>query len=89
MAFLDKDLMILSRPLFSIAILSGTLLLPENLAAEKRMSTSKALQYFQEADAASRADGGRLWGVPLGGGLLLLNPETRIAYAGILEVTSD
>lgn len=81
MAFLDNDLMILAPPLFSIAILSGTLLLSENLAAENRMSPAKALQYFQEADAASRADGGRLWGVPLGGGLLLVNPKTRIAYA--------
>ncbi len=40
-----------------------------------------ALQYFEEADALVRADGGRLWRVSLGGGLLLVDPETRIAYA--------
>lgn len=45
------------------------------------LSTREAAQYFTEADALVRADGGRLWGVSLGGGLLLVDPATRIAYA--------
>ncbi len=51
-----------------------------HLAAEA-ITGREALQYFQEADALTRADGGALWGVSLGGGLLLVDPATRIAYA--------
>ncbi len=50
-------------------------------AAAKSITARQALEYFQEADALTRADGGKLWGVSLGGGLLLVDPETRIAYA--------
>ena len=45
------------------------------------LSSKEALQYFQEVDAITRADRGQLWGVSLGGGLLLVDPETRVAYA--------
>ncbi len=51
------------------------------LAAAEAITGREALQYFQEVDAITRADGGALWGVSLGGGLLLVDPTTRIAYA--------
>ncbi len=50
-------------------------------AAARSISPQEALQYFREADMIWRADGGQLWGVPLGGPLLLVDPQTRIAYA--------
>ncbi|MEO8440268.1 MAG: hypothetical protein ABI540_08615 [Spartobacteria bacterium] len=51
------------------------------LAAGTSITAKEASQYFQQADALTRADGGRLWGISLGGGLLLADPETRVAYA--------
>ncbi len=50
-------------------------------AESDRISSAKVSQYFEEADAVCRSDNGRLWGVSLGGGLLLVDPETRVAYA--------
>lgn len=70
----------ISRILLSITLLLGASG-GELLAKNGRISPGQALEYFQEADAACRADNGRLWGVSLSGGLLLVDPETRIAYA--------
>ncbi len=45
------------------------------------LTPKQAQQYFQEADALVRADHGQLWGVSLGGGLLLVDPASRVAFA--------
>ncbi|MBA3544811.1 MAG: hypothetical protein H0T83_10295 [Chthoniobacterales bacterium] len=66
------------------ACLAALLVLALSVSArvgESSISAREALQYFKEVDAISRADGGRLWGVSLNGPLLLVDPETRIAYA--------
>lgn len=71
------------RKLLRAQLLFGVLLClgASPLPAAAPLSSGMALQYFQEADAITRADRGRLWGVSLGGGLLLVDPETRLAYA--------
>src|SRR5437016_5441254 len=40
-----------------------------------------AARYFQEAKWASDDDGGQLWGKPLYGPILFINPESRDVYA--------
>lgn len=72
------------KKIFCAFLPIGTLLLapgPDLPAKTDALSPREAEQYFAEADAISRADGGRLWDVSLGGGLLLVDPETRVAYA--------
>jgi hypothetical protein len=46
-------------------------------AAEAPADTTLAEQYFQEARALWKSDGGRLWGVSLEGPLLFAHPGTR------------
>ncbi|HLK60719.1 MAG TPA: hypothetical protein VKU00_29420, partial [Chthonomonadaceae bacterium] len=38
-------------------------------------------QYFAEAKSASEEDGGKLWGRPLYGPMIFLDPEARMIYA--------
>ena len=48
-------------------------------AAGQSMDLARAAQYFSEAEALSRQDGGRLWGVPLYGPMILVDPDTHEA----------
>ena len=49
--------------------------------AEPVIDLGAARQAFAQAAALSRADGGRLWGVPLYGPMLFADPVTRQAVA--------
>ena len=46
-------------------------------AADPTIDLQRAAQHFQEAEALSRQDAGRLWGVPIYGPMILVDPETR------------
>jgi hypothetical protein len=48
---------------------------------EQTINPERAAQYFMEAEALSRQDAGRLWGVPIYGPMILVDPETHQAAA--------
>ena len=50
-------------------------------AAGQSIDLARAAQYFAEAEALSRQDGGRLWGVSLYGPMILVDPQTHTAVA--------
>jgi hypothetical protein len=50
-------------------------------AAEQAIDPDRAGRYFEEAEALSRRDGGRLWGVALYGPMILVDAETHEAVA--------
>lgn len=50
-------------------------------AVDRSIPAGLAGQYFEEAQAVSDRDGGRLWGVRLYGPILLVDPETRVVAA--------
>jgi len=50
-------------------------------ASEQNIDPERAAQYFMEAEALSRQDAGRLWGVPIYGPMILVDPETHQAAA--------
>ena len=50
-------------------------------AAAPTIDPERAARYFEEAEALSRQDAGRLWGVPLYGPMILVAPETHDAVA--------
>jgi len=50
-------------------------------AAEHAIDPDRAGRYFEEAEALSRRDGGRLWGVALYGPMILVDAETHEAVA--------
>lgn len=45
----------------------------------------RAGQYFEEAKALSDRDGGQLWGVPLHGPMLFVEPATRTVVANVAD----
>jgi hypothetical protein len=47
------------------------------MAGAQSIDPAVAAGYFAEAKAASEADGGALWGMPLYGPMLLVHPQTR------------
>jgi hypothetical protein len=49
--------------------------------AEQTIDPERAARYFEEAEAISRGDGGRLWGVQLYGPMLFADPATRSVVA--------
>ena len=51
------------------------------LASAGPIDTSLAARYFQEASWISSDDGGALWGKPLGGPMIFVDPETRETVA--------
>ncbi|MEO7165731.1 MAG: hypothetical protein ABI787_06420 [Spartobacteria bacterium] len=73
-------MMKLLRAVATVVFLFGGLAGSRSVTASA-LSARAALPYFQEADTISRADDGRLWGITLGGPLLLVDPETRIVLA--------
>jgi len=50
-------------------------------APGQAIDPERAAQYFQEAQALSRQDAGRLWGVPIYGPMILVDPATHAAVA--------
>ena len=50
-------------------------------ASDQAIKPQLAAQYFAEAEALSRRDAGRLWGVPIYGPMILVDPETHAAAA--------
>ena len=50
-------------------------------AAEPTIDPERAARYFEEAEALSRQDAGRLWGVPLYGPMILVDPGSHEAVA--------
>jgi hypothetical protein len=50
-------------------------------ASDQTIVPERAAQYFAEAEALSRQDGGRLWGVSLYGAIILVDPESHQAVA--------
>ena len=50
-------------------------------ASDQTIAPERAAQYFAEAEALSRQDGGRLWGVSLYGPIILVDPESHQAVA--------
>jgi hypothetical protein len=63
----------------SVAIL--LLLVPVTAASQAAIDPALADQYFKEAAALSKNDGGKLWGVSLAGPLLFADPKTRTVAA--------
>ncbi|MCW3050943.1 MAG: hypothetical protein JWN14_113 [Chthonomonadales bacterium] len=65
--------------LLALVILLGC---PEVVQAQSMpINPAIALQYFQEAQAASKIDGGKLWGVRVYGPLLFVDPVTHNVVA--------
>jgi hypothetical protein len=50
-------------------------------ATERKIDLELAARYFEEAEALSRQDAGRLWGVPLYGPMILVDRGTHEAVA--------
>ncbi len=50
-------------------------------ATDQTIDPERAAHYFEEAEAVSRQDGGRLWGVPLYGPMLFVDPPTHSVVA--------
>jgi len=50
-------------------------------APEQAIDPERAARYFQEAEAASRQDDRRLWGVPLYGPMFFVDPDTHALVA--------
>jgi hypothetical protein len=48
---------------------------------EQTIDLERAARYFEEAEALSRQDAGRLWGVPIYGAMILVDPDTHEAVA--------
>jgi hypothetical protein len=65
---------------FILAVL-GAALVTAAAAAAHKIDPERAAQYFEEAQAISRQDDGRLWGVPIYGPMILVDPETHEAVA--------
>jgi hypothetical protein len=64
------------------ALLLSPLLCPKlALAQSAAIDTSVAYQYFREAQTACQRDGGRLWGMPICGPILFVDPVTRTVVA--------
>ena len=59
---------------------SLTLLMSVSVPAEA-IDHKTAAEYFAEAKAASDADAGKLWGIPLYGPMLFVDPQTRALVA--------
>jgi hypothetical protein len=57
------------------------LLLSSFAAAQSQIDTALADQYFQEAAALAKNDGGKLWGMSLAGPLLFAEPGNRTVVA--------
>jgi hypothetical protein len=51
------------------------------LAQSATIDTSAAYQYFREAQAASERDAGKLWGMPVCGPLLFVDPVSHMVVA--------
>jgi hypothetical protein len=65
---------------FIVALLSAGVVTAA-VAAEPNVDAGRAARYFEEAQAISRRDDGRLWGVPIYGAMILVDPETHQAVA--------
>jgi len=50
-------------------------------ASDQTIDPERAAQYFEEAEALSRQDAGRLWGVPVYGPMILVDPATHDTVA--------
>jgi len=48
---------------------------------ERAIDVARASQFFAEFDAMCTVDAGKLWGLPLAGSLLFVDPQTRFAVA--------
>jgi hypothetical protein len=62
---------------FILAVLSARIVTGA-VAAKPNIDPDRAARYFEEAQAISRQDGGRLWGVPIYGAMILVDPETLV-----------
>ena len=49
--------------------------------AQEAVDPGRAAKYFEEAQEISRKDNGHLWGVPLYGPIVLVDPQTRAVVA--------
>ena len=65
---------------FILAVLSAGMVTAA-AAAKPNVDAERAARYFEEAQAISRQDGGRLWGVPIYGPMILVDPGTHEAVA--------
>ncbi len=65
---------------FILAVLSAGIVTAA-ADAKPNVDAERAARYFQEAQAISRQDDGRLWGVPIYGAMILVDPETHEAVA--------
>jgi hypothetical protein len=65
-----------------LVLFVSVLLCPDLTCAQSTpIDTSVAYQYFREARSACDRDGGKLWGVPLCGPILFVDPGTRMVAA--------
>lgn len=49
------------------------------------VDTTSAVRYFSEAREVCEKDGGRLWGVPLYGPILFVDPQSRVVIANEMD----
>ncbi|HMZ81462.1 MAG TPA: hypothetical protein PLL06_17315, partial [Acidobacteriota bacterium] len=56
---------------------------------DSHLDLQLAARYFREAKELSDRDGGRTWGVPLYGPILLVNPETRQVVANQADTAGN
>jgi hypothetical protein len=69
------------RMLFCLVLLGLPLSVVPTRAQDSPIELAKARDVFEQARRLSGADGGRLWGVPIYGPILLVDPETRFVVA--------
>jgi hypothetical protein len=65
---------------FILAVVGGGIVTAA-AAAHPNVDAERAARYFEEAQAISRQDDGRLWGIPIYGAMILVDPETHDAVA--------
>src|SRR5512134_323215 len=66
--------------LFSLVMLAASPAAPDGSGAPA-IDLAQARRAFEDARAGSDADAGRLWGVPLYGPMLFVEPESRFLVA--------
>src|SRR5258708_21613336 len=74
---MNKFIVLRAAALSAALVLAAAPALPQEPAIDRAL----AKQYFAEAKSVSDKDNGALWGVPLCGPLLFVDPDTRDAVA--------
>lgn len=64
-----------------LAIVSVLVFVTSSAAQSNSIDTKLAAQYFQELKQTSDRDGGKMWGLPLYGPILFVDPNSRNAVA--------